>query len=51
MFRDRPCTKYKTMIKGNEKNCPRCGLRVGRENINPEFPGSYKGYSKTVFIQ
>jgi len=46
MFADRSCTKCGTNIKGEEENCPKCTSREGRVNKNPEFPGSYKGYSK-----
>jgi len=46
-YADRECSICQTMIPGIEKICPNCKNRVGRENIDPEFPGSYKGYIKS----
>lgn len=49
-YADRPCTICKTITPGKEKYCPKCGRRVGRVNINPKNPGSYKGYVKEYRI-
>ena len=46
-FADRKCPICQTTIAGNEKICPACKIQVGRENIDLEFPGSYKGYIKS----
>lgn len=45
-FADRKCPLCQTTIPGKDKICPKCKIQVGRENIDPEFPGSYKGCIK-----
>jgi rRNA maturation endonuclease Nob1 len=49
-YADRECRKCKKMIPAEDKYCPYCKTRQGRENENPETPGSYKGYVKKSFV-
>lgn len=45
-MRDRECEECGSIIKGEEKKCPKCGRRQGRESDDITWPGSYKRYVK-----
>ncbi|MHC1566322.1 MAG: hypothetical protein ACXQTD_00900 [Candidatus Syntropharchaeia archaeon] len=45
-YADRECPECGCTVPGKEIYCPKCKIRVGRVNIDPQHPGSYKGYIK-----